>query len=398
MSRAKLLSTTFVAIATGALSVAACESADSETGGGTQAPTPPGSLPSMGFLQIGDGPSEAVIDTFARDERNGALIMKHLSQGRDELWVDDGGKRTKIAPAGHYLTPHAVVTQDFRAACVTEFSTRLAGDGPVGEVYELRRDVAPELVCYVNALKSSKWQRVLIERGSDGEKNYALWALIVTPAASPDDPTTGRALEVMYVRDSYFDAGWMSNAGRPSSDITVEATLTMTAGGAFQVAGKQEFQTYFDAAMFAGASVPTCTEEMCGQFFNGLFMQECEAQCGSGQTCKSNFCSDEECTPLTAAEACATEPDEAKRCGEVVDGCGGTVDCGGCSGNETCGGGGLPSFCGQYKMAEARLRQAYEDVDGELCGKFDDLAGGTLDLGTSCANGGECTNNLCVKN
>lgn len=37
---------------------------------------------------------------------------------------------------------------------------------------------------------------------------------------------------------------------------------------------------------------------------------------------------------------------QGKNCGEIADGCGGTLSCGDCSGNESCGGGGTENVCG----------------------------------------------------
>ena len=69
------------------------------------------------------------------------------------------------------------------------------------------------------------------------------------------------------------------------------------------------------------------------------------------------------CTPATCSA-------RGKNCGDLEDGCGGTLQCGSCSGQETCGGGnpGTPGVCGCTKAACA---------DAE-CGQRPDGCGGTL--------------------
>jgi hypothetical protein len=55
------------------------------------------------------------------------------------------------------------------------------------------------------------------------------------------------------------------------------------------------------------------------------------------------------CVPTTCAAQGAT-------CGDLPDGCGGTLKCGGCSGGDTCGGGGQKNRCG----SELQITDAYE--------------------------------------
>lgn len=86
-------------------------------------------------------------------------------------------------------------------------------------------------------------------------------------------------------------------------------------------------------ACCAGACIDTQeTAGHCGR---------CGNVCTSPQTCggggTKGVCG---CTPTTC-EA------EQKNCGDIPDGCGGTLGCGQCTGDpETCGGGGVENVCG----------------------------------------------------
>lgn len=69
----------------------------------------------------------------------------------------------------------------------------------------------------------------------------------------------------------------------------------------------------------------------------------CGNVCGANQTCGGGnpgtpgVCG---CTKTTCAA-------QGKNCGEIPDGCGGTLDCGICqSDDDLCGGGGTPNVCG----------------------------------------------------
>ena len=58
----------------------------------------------------------------------------------------------------------------------------------------------------------------------------------------------------------------------------------------------------------------------------------------------------ESCSGGGVANACGctktTCQAQGKNCGQISDGCGGSLDCGSCSGLNTCGGGGTPGVCG----------------------------------------------------
>jgi hypothetical protein len=363
---------------------------------------PDAPLPSVGFLQVAtDGPDETVVGSFAQDERFGNLVAKTSADGKTELFAVLGAARDRIAGPSFFMFPHPMATTGFRGACATEFDVRDRGTGPRGRVLEIRRDVAPELVCFVNMDGTPGWKRISVEKGAEGGTNYGVWGLMVS-AAAPVPPAVG-GITILLARDSLFDPSWMFNAGRPPRDKTVARVVQVNADGTGTSSVEKEFGTYLDATFFAGTAAPSCGANSCGKFWTGLAMQTCPKTCAAGESCQSNTCKPGACTPLAKTQACATS-EGAKRCGDAVDGCGGTIDCGGCAQGESCGGGGAPGICGSYRLTEERLRSLYADNDFKLCGKFDDLLGGTLDLsesnkrrlgGAECAAGLTCRGNFC---
>lgn len=92
------------------------------------------------------------------------------------------------------------------------------------------------------------------------------------------------------------------------------------------------------------------------------------------------------CTPRTCAQLGFV-------CGQVGDGCGGTLNCGTCPIGSTCGGGGVPGVC--YANTCTPLTCAGQ---GFNCGQVSDGCGGALNCGTcptgtTCGGGG--TANVC---
>jgi hypothetical protein len=92
------------------------------------------------------------------------------------------------------------------------------------------------------------------------------------------------------------------------------------------------------------------------------------------------------CVPLTACPSPAN-------CGEIADGCGGTLDCGSCTLPQTCGGGGTPNVCGQGACVPTTC-----SAEGAECGMISDGCGAQLDCGSctdpeTCGGGG--TPNVC---
>jgi hypothetical protein len=103
----------------------------------------------------------------------------------------------------------------------------------------------------------------------------------------------------------------------------------------------------------------------CGQILDGCGgMLDCGA-CAAGQACGAgpnpawNVCGD-------ATPACTPDPngcgDSQVNCGPAQDGCGNLVQCGTCSAGQTCGGGGTPGQCGgPYTAVQNPTATIYSD-------------------------------------
>src|SRR5690606_17656061 len=125
----------------------------------------------------------------------------------------------------------------------------------------------------------------------------------------------------------------------------------------------------------------TCTPE--GGRYCGLVGDGCGGtldcgECPSGQTCTGGVCTTPGCVPLT----CETMGGEF--CGEVGDGCGGTIECGECTAPKTCGGGGMPNVCGDSTSCEPI--SCTTESGGRYCGEIGNGCGGTIDCG-ECPDG-----------
>lgn len=112
----------------------------------------------------------------------------------------------------------------------------------------------------------------------------------------------------------------------------------------------------------------------------GTYVCEVNSDCPPDQTCApTGLCErDVGCVPNTCEELRAF-------CGEIDDGCGGTLECGECTGTDTCGGGGIPNICDCEPL----------DCSGAECGSLDNGCGATLDcgvcpMGLSCSDTNEC--------
>lgn len=173
------------------------------------------------------------------------------------------------------------------------------------------------------------------------------------------------------------------------------ATLTLTAAvgaaitGApaptFTVVGKAPSAVH---AAVAQVAVVTCTPATtcpahvdCGDVPDGcggtLYCGACFAPmtCGGGGA--ANVCG---CTPLVACPG-------GDNCGTVPDGCGGIVACGTCTAPQTCGGGGTGNVCGCTPLAAC--------PPGDVCGTVPNGCGGTVACGT-CSGTDTCVANACV--
>jgi hypothetical protein len=87
------------------------------------------------------------------------------------------------------------------------------------------------------------------------------------------------------------------------------------------------------------------------------------------------------CTPTTCAA-------QGKNCGEIPNGCGGTLPCGDCTGIDSCGGGGTANVCGAGTCTPTTCL-----AEGKDCGVISDGCAATLPCG-DCA--GTCTDNVCI--
>ncbi len=104
-------------------------------------------------------------------------------------------------------------------------------------------------------------------------------------------------------------------------------------------------------------------------------------ECTRGKTCGGggalNVCGSPACTPATCAA-------QAKDCGALADGCGGTLQCGDCPTDKTCGAGGVANVCGTGTCTPTTCAG-----QGKDCGPIGDGCGGTLQCG-DCPTGKTC--------
>src|SRR5690349_9504934 len=103
------------------------------------------------------------------------------------------------------------------------------------------------------------------------------------------------------------------------------------------------------------------------------------AACGSSTTTGGDAGN---CTPTTCAA-------EQKNCGDIVDGCGKSLNCGTCTGGDTCGGS-SPNVCGVGTCTPTTCAD-----EGKNCGLISDACNTVLDCGT-CGSGMTCASNVCV--
>ena len=153
------------------------------------------------------------------------------------------------------------------------------------------------------------------------------------------------------------------------------------------------------AADSAGdACVPVaCTDEY-GESFCGTICDGCghTLDCGetcprTGWMCRNNICTGP--TAVCASLSCVHSSDESEYCGDVGDGCGGTLSCpftcpkaGWVCQDNICVG--RPEVCTPRTCANGFF---------DYCGDVGDGCGGTLHCSTTCPKDGwVCDNNICV--
>jgi len=382
---------------------------------------PPETLPSLGlpskaFVQLQEDAPGSVrdVDTFLQGNAElGTLKLRAAGNGLSELVVDEGGTPRVIGAKSAWLQVHALAANGFRAACATRVALRGRAQGPRGVVLLFDTQKAPELVCFVNPLGSGDWKTITVATGDKPGGSVALWTFfvsVVNPDA-PDDPAAAKGdamkgIELAWFEDEHWDQGWMTTAGRTEKSGLFRRVLRLDASGTPTLSEPKKQAAYLDANQLTSQIEPQCEAEQCGALWTGRRLLRCSKVCAPTESCKNNNrCAAGTCVPRTIEAACKVAG-EADRCGEMPDGCGGTVQCPSCA-QGTCGGGGNPGRCGSYRINEARIRTLYNDAENRLCGSFDDGAGGTLDLsasnrvkfaGRECPKETQtCTSNLCAE-
>lgn len=123
--------------------------------------------------------------------------------------------------------------------------------------------------------------------------------------------------------------------------------------------------------------VQCATEESCSDlgYHCGEFVDLCGetidcGDCSTSTQCSDNIC---QCVPSTSCRS------ERRSCGSLDDGCGTLLECGTCSSGQTCKSG--------YCVCEPKA-----SCEGKTCGTVDDGCGNILNCG-DCS--GTCTNGVC---
>ena len=117
--------------------------------------------------------------------------------------------------------------------------------------------------------------------------------------------------------------------------------------------------------------------------------------CGEERTVSCGECGDElECSNDNICELCAADCEG--RCGMVPDGCGGFENCDEADGGAPCNVDEGES-CIEYECQEGDCEPRTEsDCESDECGQLEDGCGGTVNCGDSCEDGFDCEENLCV--
>ena len=98
------------------------------------------------------------------------------------------------------------------------------------------------------------------------------------------------------------------------------------------------------------------------------------------------MCVQQNCVPATCSSG------GTRFCGQIGDGCGGTLDCGSCTDNAVCGGGGVANVCAGGDSCNPVGCQAQ---GGALyCGTIGDGCGGIAECG-ACPAGITCNRGVC---
>ena len=124
----------------------------------------------------------------------------------------------------------------------------------------------------------------------------------------------------------------------------------------------------------------------------GGLITNCAATCAGSDTCGGGGIADV-CGHGATCKPTKTTADCTGLCGQISDGCGGTIDCGGCTGSNTCGGGGVANVCGAPPCIPDTCKKYNAN-----CGSIADGCGAQLDCGTCTGTdtcGGSGHPNVC---
>jgi len=155
------------------------------------------------------------------------------------------------------------------------------------------------------------------------------------------------------------------------------------------------------------ARIPSCASvgATCGKIGNGCGgLIDCDAESGgclTGYLCGNDPAHPQTCAPYDACEPLGAALACTGTCGQVGDGCGGTIDCEveglGCTGEDTCGGGGVPFECGQDGDYSCDPMEDAEACAGKECGYVGDGCGTAVDcsFGSGCGANSQCKNGQC---
>ena len=167
-----------------------------------------------------------------------------------------------------------------------------------------------------------------------------------------------------------------------SSDANETVGLTYWAGWSSQDA---ELQLAGASWTASGSCAPSTCESLgveCGQPIDGCGVSLNCGRCANDQTCDSGVC-------VCARKSCLSLDVE---CGSVPDGCGSTLSCGDCAGGQVCSDG----ICVEVSPPPptACIPDSCSSL-GVQCGMWTDGCGGTLNCG-GCASGQSCASGVCV--
>ncbi|MET0595984.1 MAG: hypothetical protein ABW133_25005 [Polyangiaceae bacterium] len=174
-------------------------------------------------------------------------------------------------------------------------------------------------------------------------------------------------------------------------DATPDVSEEIACGGLGQICCGTRCAAFLNCAINPNDNSAQCLP--CGSV-----SQPCctsDVICLPGLTCETKP-SGAVCTERKDTGTCMQNcvPPGGQYCGEISDGCGGTVECGPCQRTGfTCGGRGIPGLCGADPDSGACEPIVCSTPAGQYCGQVGDGCGGTIDCGacpegTTCGGGG----------